>query len=155
MTDQLCAMCGEPKSKHAESRPDGAPVPRNGCGSLLRHFRPKTPAPTVRWIKLKRGNDWGVDYFAIEPLSNGGASASRGIKLEEGEPVRVRLADGSERDGVIALRTEIHTVSDHGHSYPVTSKIPVVRFDLFGQTFGLPIDEVEVDEAWARSKGAQ
>lgn len=109
----------------------------------------------MTWIKLKRGNDWGVDYFAIEPLRNGGASSSRGIKLEHGDEVPVRFADGTERLAEIRIRIERGTVSDHGHSYGVSSAIPEVAVHHHGHEMRMRIDEVEVDEAWARSKGAQ
>lgn len=111
--------------------------------------------PGTIWVKLKRGNDWGVDYFAIEPLSNGHADQRRGIQVDEGDPVRVRTSDGAELDGLIALRTEHGSVSDHGHWCATSSEIPEVAFIFHGQTLRIRIDELEVDEAWARSKGAQ
>ena len=153
MTELVCRMCGETYAEHLDARRPGAPVPRNGCGSLKRYFVARG-APTS-WIKLRRGNDWGFDYFAIEPLSNGGASKSRGIKVEEGDDVRVRMADGEIVSGVITLSTEWGSVTDSGHTYPVKSEIPHVAFTWHGQLLRIRIDEVEVDEAWARSKGAQ
>jgi hypothetical protein len=155
MTEELCQMCGAAKSEHVESRPTGAPVPRNGCGSLLRYFRPRAAAPIVNWVKLKRGNDWGVDYFAIEPLNHGSADQRRGVRVVDGEPVTVRMADGTEVVGVITLREEHGTVSDMGHRYSVSSEIPEVAFTFHGQPLRVRIDEVEVEEAWARQRGAQ
>lgn len=67
MTEQLCAMCGAPKSEHAESRPVGAPVPRNGCGSLLCYFRPKKP--TQQGGELSDEATIVIEWVTLPPLA--------------------------------------------------------------------------------------
>jgi hypothetical protein len=111
--------------------------------------------PMANWIRLRRGNDWGVDYFAINPLTPSGASRSQGINLREGEAVPVRLADGTETTGTVTLEQRVSSVSDHGHSSSARSELPHVNFSFHGQMLRARIDELEVDEAWARQHGAR
>src|SRR5258707_144871 len=81
------------------------------------------------WFKLKSGNDWGSEYFARSPLNpRGYAQGARAYKLAAADVVRVRLLDGSERDGLIELFAERQTVGDMGHNYDVTSQVPRVVF---------------------------
>ena len=81
------------------------------------------------WVKLKIGNDWGVDYLAVNPLRNGAADQELRYKLKEGESIRVRLKGSIIREGVVKIRTKYGSVSDHGHAYAVTSMIPFVEFE--------------------------
>ena len=81
------------------------------------------------WFRLKRGNDWGSNYFARAPLSaQGYAACSRAYRLAAGDTVRVRLLDGSEREGLVALTKVRETVGDMGHDYDVHSEVPRVAF---------------------------
>jgi hypothetical protein len=108
------------------------------------------------WVRLKPGNDWGNVYFALEPLTEHGmAQFSRGIKVKDGDVARVRWDDGSTGHADIVLVRNTQMVGDMGHNYEVTSRIPHVKASVHGHEVLIPIDEVDVSEAWARSMGAQ
>lgn len=110
----------------------------------------------MNWIKLKSANDWGVDYFAIEPLGAAGtADAKRGIKLEQGDRIEVRMADGAVIVAAVHFRRGQSSYSDHGRDCAFATVTPYVAISFHGQVAKFEFDEIEVDEAWARSKGAK
>jgi hypothetical protein len=81
------------------------------------------------WFKLQRGNDWGSNYWAREPKNDRGyCELARAYRLASGDKVRVRLLDGSERDGVAELVSICEDVCDMGHEYKVTSQVPRISF---------------------------
>ncbi len=107
------------------------------------------------YVRLRRGNSWGADYFAIEPLENGLAKAERGIICTDGEIAPVRWSDGAEGTAAIRVVSESFTVGDMGHNYKGTIKIPHVVAMIHGTEALLRIDAVELDRAWAIAHGAK
>jgi hypothetical protein len=111
------------------------------------------PRTKTKWVKLKRGNDWGRDYWAIKPLDERGyASASRGIRLTEAEPVRVRLKNGLDYGGVVRLNNYQAEVHDHGHSYLVTTVNPQVELKIEGTPVRVQFADCEFPLAWVKER---
>ncbi len=99
------------------------------------------------WFTLQSGNDWGVDYLARDPFDRKPcidqdtktgetrpgvmkfARSGRRYRLEDGEILRVRLRDGSERDGAVNMLRRTRRVGDMGHHNDVSSEVPFVVFD--------------------------
>lgn len=107
----------------------------------------------MSWVKLKRGNDWGIDYWARKPHDdNGYASSSRGVRFVNGEKVRVQLKDGFEVDGIIKLVERDVDVPDHGHSNLVrTSNVSVV-VAYHGAKVELSVDQVRFEKSWVEAR---
>lgn len=107
------------------------------------------------WVRLKVGNDWGVNYFAIEPLNrHGTADSRRGIKVRSGDRVRVRWPDSHESEHEIRLGRTSVTINDMRHAYEVRSEEPYIVCSFHGEDVLVRIDKVEVPLDWAREKGA-
>lgn len=107
----------------------------------------------MEYLRLKKGNDWGNEYLAIEPKDEWGmAKAERGIKFRDGESVRVRWPDGHEEAVNVRLHWETVTVGDHGHDYQVTYSYPVVQAWLHGREVFVPLADLEVEAEWARAR---
>ena len=83
------------------------------------------------WVRLRRGNDWGVNYYSVNPHRAGAACQKNRYRLVAGEEIRVRLKDSSLRVGIVKFRTTFEMVGDHGRFYPdrVDSQIPYVEFE--------------------------
>jgi hypothetical protein len=95
----------------------------------------------MAWTTLKRGNDWGHEYLAPEPLDERGyASANRGLKFENGQTVRVRFPDGTEASLPVRLRHTSTTVGDMGHTYPVEFDLPYIAVTTHGVVTELTLD---------------
>lgn len=113
------------------------------------------------WVRLKRGDDWGSVYYALEPLGPmGTANSRRGIKLRAGDRVRVRWPNGCVTEERIDFRPETRSVSDHGNSYNVsTNKIGVVveaTNDRSGRVVSefIELTEVDIPAAWVEERSA-
>ena len=56
----------------------------------------------MTFVKLGKGVDNGVEYWAVQPLRGGTeAHAMRGIKVIDGDPVRVRMPNNDEYDATV------------------------------------------------------
>jgi hypothetical protein len=99
-----------------------------------------------KFIQLKRGNDWGKEYLAINPLkkSSGSADFSLGCRFKEGEKVAVKFPDGTEDKYPVVFKEFYDTVHDHGHQYEVTSQLPGIEIVSMGIKQWICLDEVEV-----------
>jgi hypothetical protein len=101
--------------------------------------------PEHEWVKLRRGNDWGVVYISRSPLRNGTASARRRVEIHEGAGYRVRWPDGTVSVERAKLGEPVHTtVGDMGHECPITYQLPGIVTMLHGREHWVPLDEVEV-----------
>jgi hypothetical protein len=100
-----------------------------------------------KWVKLKVGNDWGVEYYSHNPHNKYGTCDSKlGIHFQDGQSVLVRWPDGSTSDEKLTVR-EIHTsVNDCGKSYPVSYKLAVIDKTVLGLSRTVFLNEVEIWE---------
>lgn len=99
------------------------------------------------WMRLKRGNDWGVEYYyrPDRPKTPAGTYGKEsGVAFKEGERLRVRWPDSSESTEVVSLRREHATVSDMGHSYPVSFELPGFKVSMNGVLKWFALDEVDL-----------
>jgi len=105
------------------------------------------PAPPDdrKFVRLKRGDDWGHLYWAVEPRNEHGmAEFRRGISPPDGSAVTVRWPDGSVSETRIVLEPYTATVSDHGHEYPVSGHKIRLHQIVAGSQVLIPIEDVEV-----------
>lgn len=109
-------------------------------------------ADRKQWVRLKRGDDWGALYYALEPLNNRGfAEFARGIKVRAGEGVTVRWPDGTAEKTAIALEPYSTEVHDMGHSYHVSGHRIGVNLSARGVARFVDIAEVDVEKAWVEA----
>ncbi len=103
----------------------------------------------AEWVRLKRFNDWGVDYFAEEGkgLSAHGTSDARkyGLRIKAGDELHVRWPDGSVTREKVVLHPMRREVSDMGKTYPVTFALPGIAASDRGMQHFVALDEVDVD----------
>lgn len=100
------------------------------------------------FVKLKRGNDWGLEYFAVEPLGPmGTADRKRAMRFDSNQLLCVRWPDGHESRENVTMKRCRDTVRDMGHSYPVEYDLPGfnhVTCNHCHSTEWVPLDAVEV-----------
>lgn len=93
------------------------------------------------FVQLRRGNDWGSVYFAVQPLDDRGmASARRGITSVEGQVIEIKWPDGSISQERITHCVIFSRVSDHGTVSDVQSTIPGVEINHRGVKTWIPLD---------------
>jgi len=98
--------------------------------------------------KLERGDDWGHVYFAYEGEANsesGFGNASRRLAINAGDKLKIRWPNGATQTRKIVMRQFHTTVSDMGHSYPVSYELPGIEQNVRGVITWLPLDAVEVE----------
>lgn len=129
----FCAECPPPPLGVSV---DGAPVP---------------------WVKLRRGDDWGAVYFALEPAPRGQASRALGLKTYAGDPVEVRWPTGevsTECITMVEVRTDISEQGQRG--YVAACEVPHIRTVVRGKmgdvAIDTPLDRVEVRETWVKER---
>lgn len=109
------------------------------------------------WMRLRRGNDWGKEYLAPEPLGAGGyADARRAVVFAEGEAIHVRWPNGDETTERVSIRTTTQTVSDHGVTSSPTSEVPGIYVETWGTITWVPLDanlEVRRQASTERGRG--
>lgn len=99
------------------------------------------------WTKLVEGNDWMSLYYAPEGkhlTASGCASRHLGIKLEHGQPMRVRFPDGTEQTAKLVATDVSGTYGDMGHTYEYSTQRFGVECDVHGGKAVLPLTQVEV-----------
>ena len=106
------------------------------------------------WTRLKRGDDWGTPYWAVELTRPGvhGHDSRYGIKLTEGEPVAVRLADGTISAGRVIFRSEKDSYGDHGVVYNFTSRIALVELSFHETPLTVPLENIDVPADWVKAR---
>lgn len=95
------------------------------------------------FVKLKRGNNWMVEFFMLEGGSTG--DQRNEIKFTEGQPVSVRYPDGSCETETVVLRQCSGSYSDHGHAHTVSYALAGIMVSARGLQFWVPLDRVEVE----------
>ena len=100
------------------------------------------------WVRLKRANDWGQDYYAIEPLDHGSADSKRGVMPPKGTLVRVKMPDDTERLAVCAYVQRHARIPDMGRSYDATFNVLRFLLDVSGVDVQLKPDQVDVPADW-------
>lgn len=121
-----CDLTGELREPHAHTTP---------------------PDEDTKWIKLQMGNDWGTVYLSRAPYNRlRCADHKRKIECKEGEPIRVRLPDGTVLSTTISMHTVVNPVFDHGHSTEVRSEVPGIKLSAYGIERWFWLNEVEVEE---------
>jgi hypothetical protein len=100
-----------------------------------------------KWIKLERGNDWGVEYLTCPGQARSGphntADARRGI-FQEGRSIEVRWPNGFESTEKIKHRTIRGSVSDHGKPSSFEFSLAGIEMNMHGITRWVALDEVEI-----------
>jgi hypothetical protein len=92
------------------------------------------------WVQLRRGNDWGRNYLAVEPHNaHGMASADRGLAFS-GE-VRVLFPDETTMQLPVVNVPMFEVVNDMGHESRVTSEIAHAKVVLHGIDVLVPLDQ--------------
>lgn len=109
------------------------------------------------WVKLRKGNDWGHVYYALEPHVRGMANRDRGMNVAQAAvlPAWVRWPDGTITENELRAVSQTDQVPDHGHTYEATSQRLYVVSGHRGIETLIGIEEVEVDRAWAAQLGAK
>lgn len=103
----------------------------------------------MTWMKLQRGNDWGVEYFyrPDRPKSPAGTySRSSGVDFQDGVKIRVRWPDGSESTERVRRASRRATVHDHGHVYDVDFELAGIETSSRGISSWVPLDAVLIHE---------
>jgi hypothetical protein len=99
----------------------------------------------MKFVRLKRGNDWGADYLAVEPLTEHGmADARRRIPLESGQIVVVKFPDGTSGQYPVVMCGYSTSVSDMGNNYPVHYDLPGIQIESHGLKTWICLDEVDI-----------
>jgi hypothetical protein len=84
----------------------------------------QSPAPFV---------DWGVEYVTLD-----------GLRLEDGEPVRVLWPDGSETDDVVRVREVDAPFYDRGHRCPGSNFVATIPRVMRGAPVEVPVRMVKL-----------
>jgi hypothetical protein len=123
---------------------------------------PPFPGATVTgmpdpFVRLRRGDDWGSIYFALEPKNDRGfCDHRRGIVTFGSDDVEVRWPTGDITNESIVMVEQRQQVDDHGHSTVVASAIPCVRSVLHGKMGDVivdtPLDQLDVRESWVTAR---
>jgi hypothetical protein len=94
-----------------------------------------------KWVQLKRGDDWGVEYVSAKPHDEGGyASYSRRIQVEHGDSIDVKWPDGTETTEKISCKKFSYHVSDMGHETNGWYELPGIIVDCRGVRVWAPLD---------------
>ena len=101
----------------------------------------------TEWVRLKRGNDWGVSYLAVEPKRDGFADSTRKVEFAAGTPLHVRWPDGTESTEPAAERVVHGTVGDMGHTYDTTSHNQGIEVNRNGVMLFVSLADVDIDRA--------
>lgn len=106
----------------------------------------------MAFVTLQKGNDHGVEYWAVQPLRSGTeAHAMRGIKVLDGETVHIRMANQNEFDATVVAQSASTTGTDDGHGHPAQYR--TLSFNVpIGQGVNLPPQSLDVDQAWVISR---
>lgn len=98
-----------------------------------------------KFIKLKRGNDWGTGYIAPASMENGSSDARRGLKFKNREEVLVKYPNGTKEVIAIVLKDFYVTVNDMGCTSNVHYKLPGFNISYHGIETWVPLDMVEIE----------
>ena len=105
-----------------------------------------------QWIRLKKANDWGSDYIAMNPYTKtGGASSRQALKIRDGEELEVLMPDGTVMSAKIAIHEHQGTVGDMGHTYDTTSRVPFALASFHGLDVAIDLTKVDVRREWAEA----
>ena len=108
------------------------------------------------YVTLKKGDDWGSIYYAINPKNeNGMCSSDRGVKLFEGQQVDVLWPNGLVTYETIKIIRKPESIYDHGNTYTVWSNRYYITPEVNGAKCELELDQVKVNRQWATSNGAK
>ena len=99
-----------------------------------------------RWVRLCEGDDWGERYLAEHPLCGQFQTASvyRAVPWEEGQRIRILCPDGNEATVTLVAETGSTTIGDHGGTYQVSWRLPVVNVMVHGVPAQIRLTSVDV-----------
>jgi hypothetical protein len=112
-------------------------------------------AKDMKWVRLKKGDDWGHVYYCLEPLTPAGfADFKRGIRFRDWEKIKIKDDRGIVHDARVELEEKTVSISDMGHEYGTEVCFPSFRVDSADGFFhrNFEPDEVDVLEDWVKSK---
>ncbi len=131
----------------------GAPTPVISLARLLE--RPDRPSANSRLLVLKGEQPIGLEVdrvggLATVPVEAGPGPGRQGfgrLYVAEGEALRLLDLDGLLREtfaaGLGARSSTAHDAGDADDAQQAEAEIALLGFDLAGQLFGLPLDEVQ------------
>jgi hypothetical protein len=111
----------------------------------------------IVFVRLERNSDWGCLYYSPVGfgLRNGTASASLGVPLRDGMPLRVRWPDHSITEEVLHGRTHEQLIADMGQEYTARSSVYGFVAQVRGVAVWVPLEEVEIEVDAADVAAAQ
>lgn len=99
----------------------------------------------IKWVKLKRKNDWGKDFFERPDVVDSMARADKnGIDWEVGQEVMVRWPDGWVATLPLRAKKYCSSYSDQGRTYGASYVLPGIEVLFHGVSFFIELDAFEV-----------